>query len=113
MIMRNLRPLKSVDRRTRVAAGDVEKVEWTGDLSDQEIVQSLIRLAVEEIVVVHHLAVDTPLPLKKSGGRNSRCAGRWLLSFDARVDHVITDKKSLFDLNGFAHTLESERRLMP
>jgi Phage integrase, N-terminal SAM-like domain len=53
---------------------------------------------VEEIVVVHYLAVDTPLSLKKSGGRTSRCAGRWLTSLDARVDHVITNKKSLFDL---------------
>ena len=93
VIVRNLRPLESIDRRTRVAAGDVEKGEWVGDLCDQEIVQLLIRLAVEKIVVVHHLAVNTPLSLKKNSGRTSRCGRRWLTSLDARVGHVITDKK--------------------
>ena len=45
---------------------------------DLEIgVQSLARLAVEEIVVVHHLAVDMPLSLKRAAAElpNGR---RWL-----------------------------------
>ena len=107
--MRNLCFLKCIDGRTCVAASDVEKAERFGNVLNQKIAQSLIYLAVEEIVIVHQLAIDSPLPLKKGRGRIFRGARQCLASIDALIDHVLTVIRNCFSISrSFVHTLESE-----
>ena len=61
-----------------VAAADVDEPERLAGLVDQDPAQTVVDLAMEEVVVVDHRAVDLPLLVEHRLRRRVLCHGRSL-----------------------------------
>src|SRR5438046_3669273 len=64
-IMRNLRAFERANHYARIPTGDVEEMEWSAQLIAQDLAQPAIGFAMEQVIVIDHLAISVPVLLEQ------------------------------------------------